>query len=91
MLAGTAAGISGTDSRLLTQCWARYFFEHPRTYGNVGGLLYSNSHNGMDAVALFERSRSAIVRSVLNVTRRANPKLDLELLRIAHRNGLILT
>lgn len=88
MLAGTVAGISGTDARRLTQSWARYFYEHPELYGNIDGLLYSNSHNGMDAIALFERAQPAIANSSLRIAKLTSRSIELELLRIADRNGL---
>lgn len=90
MLAGIASGISGTENRSLTQAWGRHFYEHPAVYGHVHGLVYANSHNGMDAVVLFERAANAIERSVQKVTRLANPRLEAGLLDIADRNGLIV-
>lgn len=90
MLAGIAAGISGTENRPLTHSWARYFYENRRVYGSVDGLLYANSHNGKDALALFERAEAAIAESTQKVRRLAAPDLEPELLRIADRNGLIL-
>jgi hypothetical protein len=90
MVAGIAAGISGTETRSLTQSWARYFYDAPGIYGAIGGLLYANSHNGMDALALFERAQPAIDGATQQVKRLANSALYPELLRIAADNGLTL-
>lgn len=88
MLAGTAAGVSGTDARHLTQSWSRYFYENSEVYRDIDGLLYANSHNGMDAIALFERAQPAIINAIMKTSRLTNPALEAQLLRIADRNGL---
>lgn len=90
MLAGIATGISGTETRALTQSWARYFYENPHVYGRFDGLLYSNSHNAMNATALFERAMPAVRHAIQSIIRLANPRLEPELLRIADDNGLTL-
>lgn len=90
MRAGTSAGISGTETRSLTHAWARYFYDRRDIYGTLDGLLYANSHNAMDAVAVFERALPAIASTVRTVRRLDNPDLELQLLDIAARNGLTI-
>lgn len=88
MLAGTATGIAGTDSRGLTQAWARYFYEDPGIYENVAGRAYANAHNGMDAVALFERAEEAVALAAISVRRLDSLAFRVALLNVARRNGL---
>ncbi len=57
MRAGTKAAIGAVPRRAETQPWSRYFYE---TYPAIDGLLYSGSHNGLDALALFERADGRI-------------------------------
>ena len=70
-LRGNGALTAGTDARIgkcahdEAQPWARYFFEQA-VYGAIGGLLWFNSHNDDEAVALFERA-GAIVSVVTDV------------------------
>lgn len=90
MLAGPTTAISGTETRPLSQAWARYFYDRVDIYGPVDGLIYGNSHNYGDAIALFERAKPVIERSAIATTGLASPKLELDLLRIAEKNGLIL-
>jgi hypothetical protein len=62
-LRGNGALGAGTDARIgkcphdEAQPWARYFYEQA-TYGAVAGLLWFNSHNDDEAVAVFERAGS---------------------------------
>ena len=88
MRAGTAVGITGTETRSLTQEWSRYFYGHPLIYQNIDGLLYSNSHNGLDAIAIYERGSQAIETSQQRIQRLAASALQMELLGIAYRNDL---
>jgi RES domain-containing protein len=88
MVAGPTAGISGTETRRLSQAWARYFYERTNIYGNIDGLLYSNSHNQLDALALFERAEPVIMTASQKITRLISSMVELELYRIAERNDL---
>jgi RES domain len=88
MLSGTSAGISGTENRALTQAWARYFYDRTDLYRSVDGLLYSNSHNQLDAVAIFERRERAIASSRQIVIPLRARRLEPELFSIAARNNL---
>lgn len=90
MLAGPSAAISQTETRALSQEWARYFYEKPRIYGRIDGLIYANSHNYMDAVALFERAAPAIIGATRKITRLASPAYDAEVGRIAAANNLTI-
>jgi hypothetical protein len=88
MLAGPSAAISQTETRELSQAWARYFYETPGTYGRIDGLIYANSHNYMDAVALFERAAPAIASATRQITRLSSSKYDAEVNRIVAANNL---
>lgn len=58
--AGAPVDISGYPFRPHTQEWSRYFYDNPRTYGEIDGLLYTARHPTMDAYALYERCEAAI-------------------------------
>jgi hypothetical protein len=90
MIAGPSAAISQTETRSLSQQWARYFYETPHTYGNIDGVIYANSHNYRDAVALFERAAAVIAATTRKVTKLASSALDSEMERIVAANNLLL-
>ena len=90
MLAGPSAAISQTETRALSQKWARYFYEKPRLYGRIDGLIYANSHNYGDAVALFERAAPAIIGATRKITRLASRAYDADVNRIAPANNLTI-
>jgi len=50
---------AAVPDRPLSQQWARWFYEHPREFGKVEGIVYPNAHNQDAAYALFERAEVA--------------------------------
>ncbi len=90
MVAGPTAGISGTENRALTQAWARFFYDRSDLYTSIDGVRYANSHNQLDAIAVFERGEHAIACARQFQIRLADPSLEPTLLRIAERNNLVL-
>jgi hypothetical protein len=86
---GTVAAIAMADHQL-SQQWSRYFYEHPEIYGEVAGLIYSNAHNGADAVALYERAHDALECSATRDWRLDDPVVETELRTIAHENNLLV-
>lgn len=60
MLNGSVVGLSSTSNKRLTQEWSRYFYENSDIYGHIDGLIYSNAHNGEEALALYERARDSL-------------------------------
>lgn len=90
MRAGTVAALAKHPERLLTQAWARYFYEHDEFYTVVAGLRFLNAHNDEEAVALFERSQDALWCPEANVRRLDDPRLRPALLAIADRHNLVL-
>lgn len=59
--AGSVAALASNGDYGPSQAWSSYFFEHPETYGEIDGLLYSNAHNHDDALVLYERSQGALI------------------------------
>lgn len=89
MRAGTVGAISAADHRI-SRAWSRYFYEHPDVYGEVDGLIYSNAHNGDDAVALYERSRGALRCPAPRDRPLDDPATETAIRQIAHQNNLIV-
>lgn len=90
MLNGSVAGLSSIPNRRLTQQWSRYFYEQSEIYGNIDGLIYSNAHNGEDALALYERARNGLSCGEEEVMRLDNRLLRGNIRAIAANNGLIV-
>jgi hypothetical protein len=88
MRAGTTAAISKIADRVLTQTYARHFYERDDLFGRVDGLLYYNSHNDDEALALFERAEGAL--ACIRDDPLDAPHYRLTLLAIAHENGMEL-
>ncbi len=59
-LAGAPPDISDYPLRPPTQEWSRYFYDNPRIYGEIDGLLYTARHPSMDAYALYESCEADI-------------------------------
>jgi len=57
MRAGSVSALAMTSDRPISQAWSSYFYE---TYPNIDGILYANAHNGMEAIALYERAKDAL-------------------------------
>jgi hypothetical protein len=88
--AGMNHAIGMIEDRAKTHAWSRHIYGDAATYGPVGGLIYANSHNGEDAILLYERAQSAIATSTQRVRRLAALDMELELLRIAGATGFPL-
>jgi hypothetical protein len=88
--AGVIHAIGQIEDSAKTQAWARYIYETHETYGAIDGLIYSNAHNGEDAIVLYERAQPAIATSAQRVRRLATPQLETDLLRIADATGFAL-
>ncbi len=86
MRAGTTAAISKIADRVLTQTYARHFYERDDLFGRVDGLLYYNSHNDDEALALFERAEAAL--ECIRDDPLDAPHYRLTLLAIARDNGM---
>lgn len=57
---GTTQAVgAGEGKRSVTQAWARYLYDHPGLAA-VHGLLYTSSHTGLDALALWERAKGEV-------------------------------
>lgn len=89
MRAGTVVGISAADHQL-SQEWSRYWYEHPGIYGDIHGLVYPNAHNGMDALALYERATDALDCPPTHDWPLDDTPIEIALREIAHRNNLIV-
>jgi hypothetical protein len=61
MRAGSVAALAKVADRNLSQAWSRYFYEQTSLYGSIDGISYLNAHNDEEAIALYERSQSALV------------------------------
>ncbi|MEL6441414.1 MAG: RES family NAD+ phosphorylase [Cyanobacteria bacterium J06621_8] len=91
MQAGTVASISGTAERGISQAWGRYFYEHPQLYKEVAGLIYHTAHNGEEAIALYERAKSNLTSSKVEIMKLAHPQLQGAILKIALDNGMVVS
>ena len=86
MRAGTTAAISKIADRGLTQTYARHFYERDDLFGRIDGLLYYNSHNDDEALALFERAADAL--DCVRDDSLGAPHFLRTLLAIARRNAM---
>ena len=58
--AGSVAALAKVADRAFSQTWSRYFYEQTTLYGTIDGICYFNAHNDEAAIALYERSQSAL-------------------------------
>lgn len=85
---GSVAALAAVPDRPLSQQWARWFYEHPKEFGKVDGILYPNAHNQDVAYALFERAEKAIeVTTDLSL---AHPLLRSQVRLIAEQCNLVV-
>jgi hypothetical protein len=89
MRAGTVTAISAADHSL-SQPWSRYFWEHPKIYGEIDGLLYLSAHNGDPAVALYERARDGLELPRGRDAALSAPVVLAEVRRVALDHGLVV-
>ena len=89
--AGTVAAISGHADTVLTQEWARYFYEDPtQQYRAIDGLIYANAHNHEDALVIFERAKGGLNAKGAKKAALKHPSLRRELLQAAAENNLVV-
>ena len=88
MRAGSVAALSMIVERKLSQEWSRYFYEQTDIYSSIDGLLYSNAHNGEDAIALYERAENKLECPQENIRYLKDPSLKDYLEEIAIKNNM---
>ncbi len=88
MRAGSVAALSMIVERKLSQEWSRYFYEQTDIYSSIDGLLYSNAHNGEDAIALYERAENKLECPEENIIDLKDPNLKDSLEDIAIKNNM---
>ena len=88
MRAGSVAALSMIVDRKLSQEWSRYFYEQTDIYSSIDGLLYSNAHNGEDAIALYERAENKLECPEENIIDLKDPNLKDSLEDIAIKNNM---
>lgn len=86
--AGSVAALSKIADRVLSQAWARYFYEEVNIYGNVDGIFYSNAHNDETAIALFERATGKLSCSESQTLALNHPSLRSGIQKAALENNL---
>ena len=57
---GSVAALAAIPDRILSQAWARWFYEHPEDFGLIDGIAYHNAHNSDSAYLLFERAENVL-------------------------------
>ena len=90
MAAGTVSAISSITERDISQAWGRYFYENHQLYGEIDGLIFAGAHNGEDAVVLYERAKSKIAKSKVEILNLNHPDLRDTILSIAKNHSLIV-
>ena len=91
MAVGSVAAIMANVDYELSQLWSRYFYETSSHFPNIDGLIYSNAHNGEDAVALYERCKEALeCRAGGGMRLDGPPSLVAEILQIADRHNMFV-
>jgi hypothetical protein len=94
MRAGTVAAISKEADRDITQQWSRHFYYKTAIYGTADGIIFFNARNAHnndeEAVALFERSKSALTFIQGNSIELRDKSIKTELQHIAFQNNLLV-
>ena len=91
MAAGTLAALSSITERDISQAWGRYFYEKPQLYGEIDGLIFAGSHNGENAVCLYERAESKLTSAHVEILNLNHPDLRDTILSIAKNHSLIVS
>ena len=89
MRAGSVAALSMIIERNLSQEWSCYFYNETDIYSPIDGLIYSNAHNGEDAIALYERAEDKLECPKENIKSLEDPQvlaLVREIARDHHMN-----
>ena len=77
--AGMNASIANNDRRRLTQAWGKYFYDHPKKYSNIDGIIFSSAKNSEDAFAFYERAASKIISAKISTKSMKNDALKKEI------------
>jgi RES domain len=88
MRAGAVAALAKIADRNLSQAWSRYFYEQTADYGQLDGISYLNAHNDEEAIALYERSQSALACTDAQILPLNHPSLRPAILEAALTNHL---
>ncbi|MEO0012559.1 MAG: hypothetical protein RLZZ535_948 [Cyanobacteriota bacterium] len=67
------------DRRRLTQAWGKYFYDHPKKYSNIDGIIFSSAKNSEDAFAFYERVASKITSAKISTQSMKNDALKKEI------------
>ena len=88
MRAGSVAALSKVADRKLSQEWSRYFYEQTSLYGQIDGISFRNAHNDEEAIALYERTQSALMCPDDQILRLDHPSLRPAIQQAALDNHL---
>jgi hypothetical protein len=88
MGAGTTAALAKIPTRVVTQAWARWFYDHPQDYALVDGILSSGAHNDEACVTLFERCQADVSHDPSEHWPLALPDIQLLIEDIALRHNM---
>lgn len=86
--AGSVAALAKVADRTFSQDWSRYFYEQTTVYGTIDGICYFNAHNDEAAIALYERSQSALSCPETQVLALNHPSLRPAIQQAALDNNL---
>lgn len=82
------ATLAKIADRGVSQTWSRYFYEQPKIYTQIHGIIYGNAHNDEDAIALYERAEQfLILKEELSLKHKDLRSL---ILKAAFENSLII-
>jgi RES domain len=88
MRAGAVAALAKVADRHLSQDWSRYFYEQTDLYGQIDGISFLNAHNDEEAIALYERAKSALICPDDQILPLAHPSLRPAIQQAALDNHL---
>jgi hypothetical protein len=88
--AGSVASMSSDGMRKLTQSWSNYFYENPKLYGQIDGLIFNNAHNGEEAIALYERAKAQLESADISIINLNDPVLIESIYAIAQKLNLLV-
>jgi RES domain len=82
------ATLSKIPDRGVSQSWSRYFYEQPKIYTHIHGIIYGNAHNDEDAIAMYERAEQFLtLKEELSLKHK---ELRRAILKAAADNNLII-
>ena len=77
--AGLNTTIANNDRRRLTQKWSKYFYETPKKYVDIEGIIFSSAKNGEDALAFYERAKIQITSALISTQTMKDKSLRKEI------------